>query len=379
MNKLPSSIAIISNQAFSLINFRGSLIAELASSGATVYCLAPDFTPDSRLQIYNLNAIPIDFSLQRVGLNPFRDSIDCFKLSFLLRKLRPEATLSYFIKPVIFGTIAACIARIPARFSLIEGLGYVFIADRRPVSLNRKILKFIVCVLYYIAFRLSKHILFLNKDDINDLSNAGVLDITKAILIPGIGVNLKHFHQSPTSSLPLTFTFVGRLLREKGVYEFVQAARTLKSIYPHVNFVLVGGTDVNPGSVTGQEINDWERENFVHLTGMVQDVRVKLIEASVFVLPSYREGFPRSTQEAMSVGRAIITTDVPGCRDTVIDGVNGFLVPAKDSVALARAMEKFISNPALIKSMGDASRRIAVNHFDVQIINQRFIDALSLK
>ena len=375
---LPSSIAIISNQAFSLINFRGALIRDLAASGVRVLALAPDFTDSFRLKVCELGAEPIDYSLQRAGLNPLRDAVDAFRLSCLLKRLRPQATLAYFIKPVIFGTLAAWVAGLRMRIALIEGLGFVFMEDQSALTIKRKLLRALVGGLYRLALAKAERVILLNQDDIDDLCRAGILEGSKAVLVPGIGVNLADFPPSPVFCNPLTFVLVARMLREKGVYEFVDAARIVKARYRGVRFVLVGGTDANPGAILERELVAWRQEGVVEWLGHVSDVREKLVAASVFVLPSYREGLPRSTQEAMSMAKPVITTNVPGCRDTVIDGENGFIVPAHDPAALATAMVRFIEKPSLIETMGCASRRMAEARFDVRVINRCMLAALSV-
>ncbi|WP_331838638.1 glycosyltransferase family 4 protein [Hydrogenophilus thermoluteolus] len=173
-------------------------------------------------------------------------------------------------------------------------------------------------------------------------------------------------------------SLVAHMLREKGVLEFVAAARRIKANYPEVRFVLVGGLHPNPGSIQKEEIESWVREGVVEWAGQVADVRPWLAQTSVFVLPSYREGVPRSTQEAMAMARPVITTDAPGCRETVMDGVNGFLIPPRDVDALVAAMERFIANPNLIRSMGTESRRLAEERFDVRVVNQRLMQILGI-
>lgn len=377
--RLPSSLAIISSQAFSLVNFRGALIADLVALGVRVLALAPDFSDEIRERIRILGAEPIDYSLQRTGLNPLRDVVDCLRLARLLRRLNTEATLGYFIKPVIFGTFAAWLARVPSRFAMIEGLGYVFMDDELARKPKRRILRVLVSVAYRLALSRARRVILLNQDDIADLSRAGILEKSKAVLVQGIGVDLERFFRAPVVSEPPTFVLVARLLREKGVYDFVAAARIVKAKYPQACFILVGGTDANPGSVPEQDLVAWEREGIVIWTGQVSDVRAQLANASVFVLPSYyREGVPRSTQEAMAIGLPVITTNSPGCRDTVVDGENGFLVPVRDPVALSLAMERFIAQPSLIETMGTASRRMAEARFDVRVINRSMLAALSV-
>ena len=173
---------------------------------------------------------------------------------------------------------------------------------------------------------------------------------------------------TPGVSPPITFLLAARLLREKGIVEYAEAARIVKSKYPDTRFILLGSVDPNPGSLNAEEVSKWVTERLLEWPGHVP-VKSWMTQASVYVLPSYREGVPRSTQEAMAMGRAVITTDAPGCRETVVDGLNGFLVPVRDSVALAEAMMRFIKQPALIETMGKASRMLAEERFDVHKVN----------
>lgn len=370
-------MAIISSQAFSLVNFRGPLIRELTAQGIGVVALAPDYTPELRSQVQALGAEALDYSLDRAGMNPIRDAVDTLRLARILRRIRPQVTLGYFAKPVVFGTIAAWLACVPLRIAMIEGLGYAFMRDETARSIPRDLLRRIVTGLYRFALGKAARVILLNKDDIRDLCDAGVLKASKAILIPGIGVDLDAFRPAPVVTEPLTFMLVARLLREKGVYDFVDAARTVRSLHPDVRFVLVGGKDANPGSVSDDQLTAWQAEGVVEWTGPVPDVRPYLAGASVFVLPSYyREGVPRSTQEAMAMGRPVITTDAPGCRETVDEGVNGFLVPVRRPAALAQAMQRFIAEPSLIATMGAASRRLAEERFDVRRLNRQMLAAL---
>ena len=375
---LPSSVAIISSQAFSLVNFRGPLIQEVASKGVTVWALAPDYTEESWYQLERLGAIPVKCSLRRTGVNPVRDLIDIIRLAWTLKQLKPAASLGYFVKPVIFGSVAAWMAGVPRRFALIEGLGFLFRDDENENALSRRVCKGTTVRLYRLALGLCEKVMLLNQDDIDDLSRAGILPVERGTLLGGIGVDLTRFAPVPPVQHPVTFVMVSRMLKEKGVYEFVSAAREVKGEHSHVRFVLVGGPDENPGSVTEGELRAWHATGVVEWRGGVSDVRDELGRASVFALPSYyREGVPRSTQEAMAMARPVITTDRVGCRETVVQGVNGFVIPARDPKALAAAMRRFIDEPSLIGSMGKASRELAEERFDVQVVNRRTLAALA--
>ncbi|MCS7240418.1 MAG: glycosyltransferase family 4 protein [Candidatus Bipolaricaulota bacterium] len=375
MNK----VAIIGNQGFSMLNFRGPLIRAMVARGHKVLTLAPDFQPSHRNEVKALGAEPIDFSLSRTGLNPLRDLWDFVKLWRLLRRLKPDVTLAYAIKPVIYGTLAAWLAGVPRRFALIEGLGYAFTPSGEREPLKRKVLRFIAQKLYRLALPRATRVFFLNPDDLKEFVEKGLVPKDKAFLLGPIGVDLSHFAPAPPVKEPVTFLLAARLLREKGIVEFAQAARRLRAKYPNTRFVLLGGLDTNPGAIRKEEVEAWVREGILEWPGHVPDVRPWLAQASVFVLPSYyREGVPRSIQEAMAMARPVITTDAPGCRETVIPGVNGFLVPPRDVEALASAMEKFIREPELIERMGRESRRIAEERFDVHKVNQILLREMAL-
>ncbi|MBO8143310.1 MAG: glycosyltransferase family 4 protein [Thermodesulfobacterium sp.] len=351
----------------------------MVERGHEVLALAPDYDDKTKERIKALGAVPIDYYLSRTGLNPFQDAYTFLQLFFLLRKLKPDVVLSYAVKPVIYGTLAAWLARVPRRFALVAGLGYVFTSTREQERVTKKLLRKLVSLLYREAFHRATRVFFQNPDDLQEFYLRGLAKREKSVLIGATGVDMKAFSPTPPVQNPVTFLLVARLLREKGIYEFVEAAKRIKSKYPNTRFLLVGGLDSNPGSIKREEVEDWVKEGIIEWPGHVEDVRQWISQASVFVLPSfYREGVPRSIQEAMAMGRPVITTDAPGCRETVIDGINGFLVPVQDVEALAQAMERFIQKPELIEKMGKESRRIAEERFDVHKINARFLRELGL-
>ena len=371
------TVAIISSQAYTLINFRGALIRDLVGSGVQVFALAPDIDDEIWRKLEEIGAKPVHITLSRVGLNPVKDLWDTVSLIAQIKRLRPDVTLSYLIKPVIYGTVAAFLAGVPRRIALIEGLGYVYTASDEQLTWRKSALRFFVSLLYKIALTLADRVLLLNHDDLREFVGAKLVDPEKVIHIDGIGIDLNYWQEKPPCLEPVTFVMVARLLREKGVLEFVEAARIINGQFPPVNFVLLGNIDLNPSSLTQAEVQAWVDEGLLEWPGHV-DVKPWLISSSVFVLPSYREGLPRSTQEAMAIGRAVITTDVPGCRDTVVEGLNGYLVDAKNSSQLATAMMKFIENPSKIVEMGRESRKMAESRFDEKTINKKFIEILQV-
>lgn len=365
---MTASVAIITNYGPSVVRFRGALIRALTARGIAVMALAPDYDDRTRAQVRELGARPVDYSLDRVGLNPLRDLADVVRLARLLRVLRPDATLSAFVKPVVYGTIAAALARVKRRYAMIEGLGYLFtVQDRETV--RRRALRALLSVLLRVACGLADRVFFLNEDDRGMFVRRRLAASAKTRNIGAIGVDLAAFPETPVPAGDPSFLFIGRLLKEKGAREFVAAARLLRSRGVSARFVMLGGLDANPGSVGAEEAAQWAADGIVEWPGQVDDVPGWIARSTVFVLPSYREGMPRSTQEAMAMGRAVVTTDAPGCRDTVIEGRNGFKVPIMDAAALAAAMERFVDDPALAAAMGRESRRIAEERFDVDKIN----------
>lgn len=372
------SCAIVSSQAFSLFNFRGPLIRDLVASGVQVHALAPDYDDELRQQISSLGANPVDFQLTRTGMNPMHDVLDTLRLTALLRRLRPDVTLGYFIKPVIFGTLAAWLAGVPRRIAMIEGLGYVFSSSGSRQTWRRKLLRTLVSLLYRFSLTRAQKVIFLNKDDLAEFVDANLVDERKCVNLGGIGVDLADWPLAPPINQPVTFLLAARLLREKGIVEYTEAARQVKARYPVVRFVLLGGLDPNPSGLLQSEVESWVKEGLLEWPGHVA-VKPWLTQASVYVLPSYyREGVPRSTQEAMAMGRAVITSDAPGCRETVDEGVNGFLVPVRDVQALTNAMLRFVETPPLIGIMGCESRRLAETRFDVRTINARLLKILGV-
>lgn len=372
------SVAIVTSIAFSISNFRGPLIRRLVEQGVRVQALAPDYDEETRAAVRALGAEPVDISLERTGLRPGRDLIDMMGLVATFRRLKPDLVFCYFIKPVIYGTIAARLAGVPRRYALVAGLGYVFTPDGSRDTVKRRALRIAASNLYRFAFRFCQRVFLQNGDDRDALCNSGILQRDKAMQVAGSGVDLSRFVPQPAVISPVTFILIARLLREKGILEYVEAARGIKASHPDVVCLLLGDVDSNPGGLPREKVMQWVSEGVLEWPGQVPDVRPWLARSSVFVLPSYREGKPRSTQEAMAMGLPVITTDAPGCRETVEEGVNGFKVPVRNAVELEAAMRWFVDKPELIETMGLESRRMAERVFDVDKINDVMLEAMEL-
>lgn len=373
------SIALITSIAYSLANFRGPLIEALIARGLHVYALAPDYDESTRTAVRRLGAEPVDIALERTGMRPVRDLRDTVRLVLQLRSLKPDIVLSYFVKPVIYGSLAAWAAGVKQRFALVAGLGYVFTPKPGGDGLRRRLLQHAISLLYALAFRMCRRVFFQNEEDVAHFIDSGLIPERKVVKLNGTGVDLARYDGPPPPSQPPRFLLMARLLREKGIGEYAEAARIVRRSHPDVEFELLGGLDPNPGGLAREEVRAWHDEGVLRWAGHVDDVLPALGACSVYVLPSYyREGVPRSIQEAMAMGRPVITTDWVGCRETVEEGVNGFLVPVRDVPALVAAIERFLEEPALIARMGRESRSLAEQRFDVHQINARMLAAMGL-
>lgn len=375
-------IVLIGTVASSFYGFRADLIKSLINKGYQVYAFAVDYDDLSLERVKGLGAIPVSYELNRGGLNPLADFIATFKLAKKIRKVSPDVVFSYFTKPVIFGTIAAKFAAVPRRIGMLEGLGYTFTDQPEGLSSKTKLIRNIQIFLYRIAFPYLDHLIFLNPDDPIDLLTNHALSIKEVSVLGGIGLDLKLYQYRPVASIiPMKtkFLFIGRLLKEKGIHEFVAAAKLVKAKYPDCKFTVLGAIDQsNLGALSESELIELIESGIIEYPGHVDNIQEWITNSDVFVLPSYREGVPRSTQEAMAIGRAIITTDVPGCRETVINGVNGFIVQRWNPEALAERMFYFLENPDQIRIMGDASHKIALDKFDADKVNHKLINILGL-
>jgi len=366
-------IIISAGFAPSLLNFRRELLDSMVAAGHEVVALAPSVEDAVRGELEGMGVRAISINLDRTGRNPFRDLLLVNQLIERFREERPDVVFNYTVKPVIYGSLAASRAGVPRIVSMITGLGYSFARE----NWTQRVLGLGIKWLYKKALDKNRCVFFQNPDDLQLFRQAGILGSdAKATLVKGSGVNVEQFRVSPAPLKPLTFTMIARLYREKGIFEFVEAARLVKKDHPECRFVVAGGLDSNPTSLTTRQLDLWKAEGSVEFVGWLKDVRPLLNQTSVYVLPSYREGTPRTVLEAMATGRAVVTTDAPGCRETVQDGENGFLVPIKDSKALVAAFERIIASPALCVQMGNKSREIAEELFDVREVNRVMLEAI---
>ena len=375
---------MISSFLPSVLNFRGKLLEAIQQQGFEIHIIAPDLGlfKHEQQKLESLGYFVHEVSMQRTGTNPVADLKTLQNMYTLLKKIKPDYVLSYTIKPVIYGTLAAWLAKVPHRFALITGLGYAF--QNVEQGSQRSFFQKVVHALYQQALSHSHKVFFQNPDDLKLFQD---LKLVKShlptVVVNGSGVNVTDFNVLPfplnaQNSPKPSFLLIARLLGDKGVREYAEAAKLIKQQHSKVEFHLVGWIDENPAAIQQSELDTWIADSRLKYWGKLSDVRPAIAESSVYVLPSYREGTPRTVLEAMAMGRAIITTDAPGCRETVIQGENGFLVEVKSVSGLVNAMQEFINNPALIEQMGQRSREIALNKYDVHQVNQHMMQEMGL-
>jgi glycosyltransferase involved in cell wall biosynthesis len=367
-------VVIISPYTRSLLDFRGDLIKDLVKLNHKVIALGPD--DGFEKNINEVGAEYCKYYLQRTGLNPLSELKSIVSLSKILKKIKPDIVFSYAIKPSIYGSLAATKNGIMKKYSMITGLGYTFTGK----SIRHKSLQWLLKKLFKISFRFNNAVFFQNPDDLIDFVNMSIINSNiKTKVVDGSGVNIDCYYSTKPVIKPISFLLIARLIWDKGIKEYVEAAKILKKKYSEVEFSILGPIDSNPAAIKMNEINDWVKNGWITYLGGKEDVRPYLSKCSVYVLPSfYREGTPRSILEAMSMGKPIITTDSPGCRETVKEGENGFLVPIKNPIELANAMKRFILEPDIINEMGKKSREEVEKRYDVRKVNKAILETMEL-
>ncbi|MGX9996327.1 glycosyltransferase family 4 protein [Vibrio sp. JZG120] len=357
----------------SLYNFRGELIKSIHFSQLKVVTVA---SGAKKREIDIIEALPsnyIDIPINRNGLNPFKDLYTALEFFLMFKKHSPELVLAYTIKPIIWGGLAAKFANIPSFYAMITGLGYAF----QKGGVAKNLLNVLVKFLYRSALKKSKGVIFQNRDNMQVFIDEGIVPKEKCFLVNGSGVDLSHYSLSPLPSTP-HFLLIARLLGDKGIREYAQAAKLVKQKYPEAVFELVGPEDPSPDGIKLDEVHQWTESGAIKYSGATTDVRPFIENCAIYVLPSYHEGMPRTVLEAMAMGRPILTTDVPGCRETVIDGENGWLVEKANAEQLAEKMIWFIENQDKWQEMGKSSHDMAYEKFDVHKVNAEILKIMGL-
>lgn len=370
-------VVLLGSLSYSLINFRGQLLKALREAGHDVVACAPD--RDAAV-VEALSEIGVAFRtvpMDRAGLNPLRDLATLRAYLALLQREQPDVVIAYTQKPIIYGGIATRLFGRTRFYVLMSGLGYVF----SPEADQRRLLRRLVSRAYRVAVRDARAIFVFNGDDRRMMMAHGIVrEDQHVVQIGGSGIDIGHFATQPLPPGPPTFLMISRLMRDKGVGIYLDAARVVKQRYPDVRFRLLGRFEPdNPTGYCERECEEWSKSGLIEHLPETRDVRPHLAAAHIFVLPSfYREGLPRTLLEALAVGRPIITTDMPGCREPVQPGKNGWLVPPRDAVALADAMFDALSNFDHLDEMAKSSRALAVERYDVRRVNAGLLDCMHL-
>ena len=357
--------------------FRGWLIRDMVAAGHRVVVCGPR-VDKLVASITGLGADYRPVALDQTGLDPLGAVQDVVALARILRAEGVDLVLSHSTKQNVVGPLAARLAGILNVFAMIEGFGWAFAEGD---ELRRRALRAMIASLLRISLRCCTGVFVLNEADEAFVRTARlVLSSQRVVKINGTGIDLAQFDFTPVPSGAPVFLLIARLLREKGILDFVDAARRLKREAPQCRFQLLGPLDSNPGALSSDDIAAWRAENIVDYLGQTDDVRPFLRSCTTFVLPTYyREGLPRTVIEALAIGRPVITTNISACRQTTVDGLNGFVVPKRDPVSLTVAMRRFIEDPSLATRMGQAGRRIAEDIFDVKQVNAVMMRAMRLQ
>jgi glycosyltransferase involved in cell wall biosynthesis len=370
-------VLILLNSAWNLLNFRSGLIRALIADGHNVVLAAPTDLHVPALQA--LGARFVDIPMDAHGTNPFSEMILLFRLTYLMMRERPNALLTFTAKPNIYGSLVAGLFRVPV-VNNIAGLGSVFIKGGWMIELLKG--------LFRLSLARSKRVFFQNTDDLMYFLSQDLIREDQVSLLPGSGVDLqlfqrvslptqlKPFESKNLADRPFVFLLVARMLADKGVEEYVQAACKVKILHPNCVFALLGPLDLsNPAAISEERIHHWKEEGTVEYWGTSNDVRTEIANADCVVLPSYREGTPRSLLEAAAMGRPLLATDVPGCREVVIHGVNGLLCKPRDAQDLADQMSELLKMPSdSLVEFGNNSRLLVEKKFDEQFVIQKYLE-----
>ena len=362
-------VIIAVNSAWNLLNFRAGLIRGLVAAGYEVVAVAP---PDAYVpQLAVLGCRFVSLAIDNQGKHPGRDFLLLWRFYVLLRRERPDVYLGYTVKPNVYGSLAAHILGIPV-INNITGLGSVFIQNSW--------LTYLVRVLYRLALSRSAKVFFQNNDDRQIFILEGLVAQSITDRLPGSGIDLTKFTLAPLPGRSsIRFLLIARMLWDKGVGEFVEAARLLKRRGINADFCLLGFLEVqNPAAISRKQMDDWVEEGVVRYLGVSNDVRSEIYLADCVVLPSYREGTPRTLLEAAAMGRPIVTTDSVGCREVVDDGVNGYLCRLKDAIDLAEKMNMIVSLSSEAREvMGLRGRKKVESEFDERTVINKYLEAIS--
>ncbi|SDX79317.1 glycosyltransferase family 4 protein [Salimicrobium album] len=366
-------IAVLSSHTSSLFWFRMDMMKDFIKQGHSVIAVGSELEAEWRSKFEENGIQYKQLFVERNGINPFKDLRTYRELKKFMKEEKPDKVFAYQAKTVVHGCLAAKANNIKEVYPLIAGLGSIF----RGTGIKNKIIKTVMKVEYRLACNASKKVFFQNNDDMNEFINNGLVQKEKVVIINGSGVNLKKFQPEPLPVTP-TFLFIGRLIKDKGVVEYLKACKRIKVNYPEVRCILVGPFDSNPSSIQPDELQPYIDNDVIEYVGEKTDVRPYLKQCTTYILPSYHEGTPKTVLEAMATGRSIITSDAPGCRETVTDGYNGFLIPVKDVNSLVDKMEILINDQEKNQIIAKNSLKLAKEKYDVKLINSNIMKTMGI-
>lgn len=362
---------IISPKNRPTYNFRGDLLSEIAARGYEIVATGPDRENAEEIEAMGIKHVVVPLSRNGTSV---KSDIGYYKaLLKLIKEEKPDVTLGYTVKPSIYGALAAKKAGVGGVYSMITGAGYTFTSK----SFKAKVLHKIVSFLYKRGLKKADGVFFQNPDDRDEFVKSGLVKEAKCTVVNGSGVNMQKYTPLPYPER-LTFFMLARVMYCKGAVEYLKAAEAVKSKHPEVRFMLLGAVEKIQDSLPMELVDQYVNKGVIEYFGETKDVRPYFGESSVYVLPSYREGTPRTVLEAMSMARPIITSDAPGCRQTVVNGKNGFLVPIKDAKALEEAMLKFVREPSLVQAMGEESLKLCAEKFEVSKVNDTMLKVMKI-
>jgi glycosyltransferase involved in cell wall biosynthesis len=375
----PKKILVVASLGYSLVNFRLELLKRMAANGHQVLAIAPEMDTKTKETLEHYGIETSSFPMSRAGLNPFRDFQTILALRRIIRKYKPDHVMPYAGKPIIYASLAGRLENVPHRFGLFTGLGFAFL-DENPTG-KKWLIRQISIFLHRFSTKGMEGAFTYNPKETEDLRNFKLVPSTTPVLeVPGSGVDMDLYQNSVPDVKPIRFLMVSRLLKSKGAHIFVAAAQQLKDKGYDFDAQILGPMDANPDAISQEQLDQWVEDKTVSYLGETSNVRPFLKQCSVMVLPSmYREGIPRSILEAMSSGRAVITSDMPGCAHSITDKEDGFIVKTGDISALANAMEKFILEPELAIEMGRSGHAHASAVFDVHKVNKILLTEMGLE
>lgn len=364
------TFGFLSHLDYNLWLFRLPVMQDLVRQGHTVYAICPDGEVSGSFTQHGVIHVP--YEITRSSLNPIKELYAIRNIYNAIKPLNLHILHTFTAKPNIYGTIAGRLAKVPRIINLVEGLGSFYLEN----DLKSRTVRMLIEFLYTRIFKLSNTVMFVNQDDPAYLISKKIIAPEKVFRMKGVGVDTRLWHPEPKTDEGIRVTMIARAIKHKGVVEFIEAANYLSRKFPDVTFQFVGSPD--DGNRFSLSESFMKNQSSLHYLGHQENIRHILSQSDIFVLPSYREGMPRTSMEAASMGLPIVTTDVVGCRETVENGINGFIVPPRDTMALAEAIEKLLLDENLRLSMGKESRQKALREFDLGTIVDQHLEVYGL-